>query len=153
NNLRTQGYADAEALRYFPLTSFEWQQIPRLIACDGIHAKTQLPQKKMPVQQFFSDLVWFNGESPKYIAPFLLLSLIAGLVFMQVSSLDIRNEIHCEKNFPLWGLYSDDCSPIERVELMSVLAYVWGCFSGTYLIMHSFALITRFLLTPFSGFR
>lgn len=150
--LKENNCPQADQLRLYPLTRHQQEYIRSTIGSGTLNERTIIAGKSSRFQLFLDDLIWFNGETSKYISPFLVLSLLPGLVFMNRAAADLSDDLNCGP-LPILGVFFDICSPIERVELMSLLAYAWGSFSGSYLLMHSLALTSRVLLTPFPEFR
>lgn len=150
--LKRHHYRGADELRLYTLTDHQKQIIRGIIEAGTLSENTVIAGKSSPLKRLLLDLIWVSGESLKYISPFMYLSLIPGLILMQRTAQNLSDDLNCGP-LPLLAIYFELCSPIKRVELMSLLAYSWGCFSGTYLVLYSFTLFSRLALIPFPGLR
>ena len=145
-------YSEPSKINAYSLTATQLDRIRLLLECDGFDEETVISAEPSALERFASDLLWVNEEADKYIAPFLLLSLIPGFLLMFRSAQDLDQDMDCSM-FVLWSLFFNVCPPIQKIEVMSLLSYIWGCFSGTLLASHSLAITTRVALSPFPTFR
>lgn len=150
--LEEQNIEHADQLLSYPLSASQLTQIQDLIKKNQINEETVIAAEPSPLEKWVSDLLWFHDETNKYLTPFLLFSLIPGFTFMYQVAKNLEDDLNCSQ-FPLWSLLFEVCPPLQKVELMSLLTYLWGSFSATYLLGHSLALTARLALSPFASIR
>ncbi len=146
--LHNNHYPQAAALRFYALSQQQMERIRLLVEADDINELSVIPADSSFLEQAVSDLIWFHGELNKYLWPLLLLSLFPGFILMFQTASELKEEKACSL-FSLWFSFLESCPPIQKVERMSLLTYLWGCFSGTYLLSYSAALILRVLPMSF----
>lgn len=150
--LEKKQYANAAKLLSYSLSQQQINEIRDLLETNQLDKSTTIKTELSGLEKFTSDMLWFQDESHKYISPLLFLSLLPGFFLMFSVAKDIDEEMQCSM-FALWGLLLNVCPTIQKAELMSLLTYMWGCFSGTYLLTHSFALVSRLVMSPFPSAR